>query len=75
MFGLGGNLDLEYLRIVEVFLDHAWIEPSEVVEESFLIPLPSDPATVAFEFSPACCIKATFLGGIEWNARAVLTVP
>ena len=61
-----GTQDVAVLSVFEV---HGWIEPGEVVEESFLVPVPEHPETVAFRLRLRIVSEH-----IEWNCDSVVEI-
>jgi hypothetical protein len=59
-----GTKDVDVLSVFEA---HGWIEPGEVVEESFLVPVPEHPEMVAFRLRLRIVSEH-----IEWNCDSVV---
>jgi hypothetical protein len=61
-----GTQDVAVLSVFEV---HGWIEPGEVIEESFLVPVAEHPEILAFRLRLRIVSE-----GIEWNCDSVVEV-
>jgi len=53
--------------VLAVFEKHRWIEPGELIEDSFLLPIPSQDSLVALRLR-----LRIVAGGNEWNAYSIV---
>jgi len=62
-------LGTEDVDVLSVFKVHGWIEPGEVIEESFLVPVGEHPEILAFRLRLRIVSE-----GIEWNCDSLVEV-
>lgn len=62
-------LGTQDVAVRSVFEAHRWVEPGETIEESFILPVPEHPETVAFRLRLR--IVSTH---IEWNCDSVVEI-
>jgi hypothetical protein len=60
-------LGTRHIAVLSVFKVHGWIEPGELIEESFVVPVPEDAEIVAFRLRLRIVSK-----GIEWNCDSIV---
>jgi len=63
------DLGTQDVDVLSVFKVHGWIEPGEVIEESFLVPVPEHPETLAFRLRLRIVSE-----GIEWNCDSLVEI-
>lgn len=61
----------EEVGIQDVLADHGWVEPGEVIQESFLVPLLPRMNRVASRIRMRIVSRSLLFKNIEWNADCI----